>query len=149
MIVTLTEKWTRAESTVRVGDMNDLSPEKTERRAKAAFLALRDAWIDYVNQCEELSHATTRVGTFIALRMDAKKQCSYWPVKKIARMLPSKLGKRMSTRTVSDAIGELVKAGLLTVHRPNRRANQTYCLRMPYQFRDVKNASLSDVENAS
>ena len=102
---------------------------------KAAFLALRDEWVDYVNQCDQLSHATTRVGTFIALRIDAQKQFSYWPVDRIAKMLPSpsKTGKsrRMSTKTVTVAIAELVRAGLLLVDRPNRRANHRYRIRLP------------------
>jgi len=99
---------------------------------KAAFLKLRDEWIDYVNQCERLSHATTRVGTFIALRMSATEQCSFWPVEKIAKMIPRAPGKRMSTKTVSVAIAELVKEGVLVVHRPNRRSNQRYFIRLPY-----------------
>lgn len=109
-----------------------LSPETPALLSKAAFLALRDDWIDAVNQCDRLTHAATRVGTFIAFRMDAAKQHSYWPVDKIAKMLPRAPGKKMSTRTVSDAIAQLVAAGFLVVTRPNRRANQFYFLAMPY-----------------
>lgn len=103
-----------------------------EKLSKAAFLNLRDQWIDYVNQCERLTHAATRVGTFIALRMDAKKQCSFWPVDKIAKMIPRAPRKKMSTKTVSLAIAQLVEEGLLVVHRPNRRSNQRYFIRLPY-----------------
>lgn len=124
-------------------------PKQPASASKAAFLAMRDEWIDYVNQCEMLTHAATRVGTFIALRMDAGKQYSYWPVKKIAKMLPRAPGKRMSTRTVSDAIRQLVDANLLTVYRPNRRANQRYFIHMPYHARNAVNASLSEAVDAS
>lgn len=99
---------------------------------KKAFLAFRDEWIDYVNQCERLTHATTRVGTFIALRMNADDQCSYWPVAKIAKMIPRKPGKRMSTRTVSVAIEHLQREGLLIVWRRSRRENYVYSLRLPH-----------------
>lgn len=91
-----------------------------------AFLKMRDRWVDSVNQSDELSHAASRVGIFIALRMRATNQRSNWPVKKIAKRL------KCSTSTVSDALVQLVRARYLVIHRPNRRANQTYFIRMPY-----------------
>lgn len=102
---------------------SDANPEKA---TKAAFLALRDEWLDYVNQASELSHATARLGTFIALRMNARDQSSWWSVGEMAR----KLG--MSTRTISDGLVDLRNAGLLVVHRPNRRGGNFYFLRLPY-----------------
>jgi hypothetical protein len=123
-----------------------ISPENPPTLSKSAFLALRDEWIDAVNQASGLSHAATRVGTFIALRMNAEEQCSYWPVDKIAKMLPSGERKRMSTSTVSKAIADLVKENFLVVVRPNRRANQRYFLHLP---RNAKIASLSNAKIAS
>lgn len=106
------------------------------------FLALRDDWIDHVNQCHALSHATARVGTFIALRMNAHNQRSNWPVKKIARMLGC------STKTVSVALEELRAENLLVVHRPSRRQKQTYFIHLPWTS-DVVATSLSDVVSTS
>jgi hypothetical protein len=111
----------------------------------AVFLAMRDKWIDYVNTCDQLSHATTRVGTFIALRMDATKQNSFWPVKKIAKMVPGAPGRKMSTSTIAKALAELQAENLLIVHRPNRRANQTYWLHLP-QF-EIRKSKHSVVRN--
>ena len=112
------------------------------RLSDSAFLQTRDEWIDYVNQCQTLSHAAARVGTFIALRMNVVDRCSWWPVKRIAVALGC------STRTVSDGIAQLMMENLLVVHRPNRRANQRYFIRLPY-VRNAAIALLSDAVTAS
>lgn len=104
----------------------------TQKDEKARFLALRDEWIDVVNQNERLSHATTRVATFIALRINATKQTSNWPVSKIAKMIPSKPGRMMSNSTIAKAIAELLSENLITVTRENRRANQVYAIHLPH-----------------
>lgn len=119
----------------------------TKKDDKAQFLSMRDEWIDEVNQNERLSHATTRVATFIALRMNATKQSSNWPVSKIARMIPSKPGRRMSNSTIAKAIAELMAENLITVTRANRRANQVYSIHLPHaelraSSRSAKIASL-------
>ena len=102
------------------------------KKAKADFLAKRDEWIDYVNQHEGLSHATTRVATFIALRINATRQTSNWPVKKIAKMIPGAPGRKMSTSTIAKAIAELQAENLLTVTRTSRRQNQVYAIHLPH-----------------
>lgn len=116
--------------------LSDKSPSEDvgepEPLTPAAFLALRDDWLDYVNQCPALKHATTRVGTFIALRMNASEQASWWPVNRIAEAVGC------STRTVSDAIAELQQENLLVVSRPDRRTNQRYFIRLPYGFETQK-----------
>lgn len=116
--------------------------EEPETLTPAAFLALRDDWLDYVNQCHDLKHATTRVGTFIALRMNADHQASWWPVRRIARALGC------STRTVSDAIAELRAANLLLVSRHSRRDKQRYRMHLPFHASDAKTAPLSDAKTA-
>lgn len=101
------------------------APPLPEVETAKDFLKKRDKWIDHVNQCADVSHAAARVGTFIALRMNAKNRRSNWPVKKIARMV------NCSVPTVSEAINQLVGVHLLVVSRPNRRANQSYSIRLP------------------
>lgn len=102
------------------------------KKAKARFLAMRDEWIDYVNQNDRLSHATTRVATFLALRINAKTQTCHWPVKKIAKMIPSAPGRQMSTSTIAKALSELQDENLLLVTRASRRQNQVYAIHLPH-----------------
>lgn len=110
--------------------------EKPDKALKASFLAMRDEWIDEVNKDERLSHATTRVATFIALRINAQTQVSNWPVKKIAKEIPSAPGRKMSSSTITKAIAELVAANLLIVTRKGRRSNYVYAIHLPgYEFR--------------
>jgi DNA-binding MarR family transcriptional regulator len=89
-----------------------------------AFLRTRDLWIDYVNQHHALSHATARIGIFIALRMTSKKPTTQWTVQKLAKTL------HVSTKTVTDATLILERMGLMNVRRSKRLGNE-YSIRLP------------------
>lgn len=106
--------------------------------AAAAFYDKRRKWLDWMNEHEEISHAAFRVGYFLARRMNGDNQCCWFSVPEIAKRLGSgavrddaghiaKI-KHVSTRTVSDAIRELERAGALIVVRRKGKGS-TYYLR--------------------
>lgn len=98
--------------------------EAAQKNRSAKFLKMRDLWIDYVNQHHDLSHATVRVGIFLALRMNSKQQFTWWSVDKLAKTL------HVSTKTVSEATLSLEKHNLLIVRRSKRLGNE-YRIRLP------------------
>jgi hypothetical protein len=109
--------------------------------AAAAFYDKRRKWLDWISEHDEISHAAFRVGYFIARRMNGDNQCCWFSVPAIAKRLGSgavrddaghiRKVKRVSTRTVSDAIIELELAGaLIVVRKPGRES--TYYLRAPF-----------------
>lgn len=91
------------------------------------FLKMRDSWIDYINRNGALSHATVRVGTFVALRMNSRTKMSWWAVDNIAKEVSC------STKTVTVAIQMLEDEHLLVVTRRKRGGN-TYSLRLPFNI---------------
>jgi hypothetical protein len=114
--------------------------EAPQIEAEYEFLQKRDAWIDFVVSNPALGHATARVGVFIARRMNATDQKSWWGVETMAKEIGC------STKTVSAAISELEAANLLAVVRRKRGGN-TYFLHLPYSSYHVKTTSVRDVKS--
>lgn len=98
--------------------------KKTDVRPNG-FLKLRDLWIDYVNQHHDISDITSRIGIFIALRMNSQDKCMWWSVAKIAKTL------HVSTASVTKATKELEDLKLMKVRR-NKRTGNIYFILWPY-----------------
>ena len=94
--------------------------------AAAAFYDKRRKWLDYVCERPGIGHATFRVGFFIAMRMNGNDQASWYSVRQIAKRLS------MSTHTVSHAVMELEREGLLIPVRTLGRRS-SYLISLPFE----------------
>jgi len=98
---------------------------ESEDQQAAAFYDARRKWIDLVLEHPSVSHATARVGVWLAKKMNGKDQCCWWSVGRIAKIL------HMSTKTVTQATTELDALGLMLVVRKKGKGN-TYFIRAPF-----------------
>lgn len=94
-------------------------------QAALEFYENRRRWIDYVLEHHGVSHATARVGIWLAKKMNGEDQCCWWSVGNIAKRV------NMSTKTVSEATAELEAKGLMFVVRQKGKGN-TYFIRAPF-----------------
>lgn len=90
----------------------------------AQFLQKRDAWIRMLVGDLEMSHATTRVGVHLVMRMTAKNRTAWPATKTIAKETG------VSVRTVIRAIDQLEAEGYLHCTR-KRNVGNRYSFRFP------------------
>lgn len=94
--------------------------------AAAAFYDKRRKWMDFICEMDRVSHATFRVGYWLARKMNGEDQCCWWSVGQIAKQVG------VSTKTVTEATAELEALGLMLVVRKKGRGN-TYFIRLPFE----------------
>lgn len=94
--------------------------------AAAAFYDKRRKWMDLICEHPEVSDSCFRVGYWLARRMNGDDQCTWWPIKKIAKQT------RCSQRTIHAATGNLERLGLMIVVRDPGLGN-SYSIRLPFE----------------
>lgn len=97
-----------------------------------SFYWERSAWVDYISDRRDITHAQFHVAYFIARQTNPRDGCMWWSVKAIARET------RASLSVVEGTIALLDKCRLIVVGKKKvgRQTVNTYMWRMPLDARE-------------